>query len=156
MTLRLRSTEASEAWAALLAAFNGVRQALADEMDAEAELSLERYEILLLLSQATKDGMRPSELADRRRLSRSGATRLVDRLVRDGLLERRPCDGDGRGSLLALTSEGEDRFRRAGRIHLRGIEEHVGSHLSREEAGELRRLLTKVAERVHVAGRSVP
>jgi DNA-binding MarR family transcriptional regulator len=145
MAVKLKTTEASATWRALLVAFTSVGRSLADEMEAETGLSLERYEILLMLSQTEGGAMRPSALADDRRLSRSGATRLIDRLERDGLVERRSCDTDRRGSFVALTPEGEEAFRRAGRVHLRGIDEHVGSHLSPGEMAEIRRVLAKLA-----------
>jgi len=148
MAIRLRRSEASDAWRALLTAFARVNGVLADEMDAETALPLARYEILLLLIQAEDGALRPSELAERRRLSRSGATRLIDRLDRDGLVERRSCGTDRRGNLVTLTPKGEEAFRKAGRVHLRGIEEHVGSHLTSDEMAELRRILTKLADGV--------
>lgn len=139
--MRLRTTDASETWRALLTAFSSVQARLADEMEELTGLPLEHYEILLMLARAEAGEMRPSDIAAQRRLSRSGATRLVDRLVADGLVERRRCDEDGRGSLVGLTATGEELFRTAGRLHLRGIEEHVGSHLDADEMAELRRLL---------------
>lgn len=148
MTVRLRTSAASAAWRALIIAFTRVRGVLADEMDAEVAMPLERYEILLMLSQADGAAMRPSQLADGQRISRSGATRLIDRLERDGLVERRSCDTDRRGSLVALTAQGEEAFRTAGRVHLRGIDQHVGSHLTGDELAELDRLLTKLADAV--------
>ena len=144
MAVPLRTTEASETWRALLSAFSGVNRILAEEMEAETALSLERYEILLMLSQAADGGMRPSELAERRHLSRSGATRLIERLELDGLVERSALGSDRRGSLVALTSEGERSFRTAGRMHLRHIDEHVGKRLEPDEMAELRRLLGKL------------
>ena len=117
-------------------------------MEASTGLPLERYEILLMLSQAEDGAMRPSDIAVNRRLSRSGATRLVDRLERDGLVERRDCGDDGRGNLVALTPTGEEIFKKAGRLHLRGIDAHVGSSLSAEELAELRRLLTVLVDGV--------
>ena len=92
--------------------------------------------------------MRPSEIADQIGLSRSATTRFVDRLQRDGLVERRECPSDGRGALIGLTAQGEKVFRRAGNIHLRGIDEHVGSHLSLDELADLNTILTRLADRV--------
>jgi DNA-binding MarR family transcriptional regulator len=144
MPVELKTTEASATWLALMTAFAHVREVLADELRRETPLSLERYEILLILSQAEGGAMRPSDLAERLRLSRSGTTRLVDRLERDGLVERRPCGSDRRGSFVALTPQGEQAFRTAGRVHLRGIEEHVGSRLAPEEMPGLRRMLERL------------
>ncbi len=103
---------------------------VAAEMETETGMPLERYGILMMLGQAEDGMMRPSELADSLPITRSGTTRLVDRLEHDGLVERRSCDTDRRGNLVALTAEGERIFRKAGRVHLRGIDEHVGSHLT--------------------------
>jgi DNA-binding MarR family transcriptional regulator len=146
MALRLRSTEASETFSALWAAVSRLNEVLAEEMYAETGVSLERYGILLRLAQAENGAMRPSELADCLPLTRSGTTRLVDRLVADGLVERRAHETDGRGFLVALTPEGEESFRRAGRVHLRGIDEHVGERLATAEMKELRRILRKLAD----------
>ena len=115
---------------------------LADELATQVDMPLERYEILLIL--AGEGSMRPSELADRRHLSRSGATRLIDRLERDGLVERRSHDGDRRGTALALTPTGESVFRAAGRVHLRGLERHIGAVLTEDDMSELRNLLSKL------------
>ena len=145
MPVRLRTSEASETWRSLLVAFTTVNGMLADELYAETGLQLEWYEILLMLSQAPDGAMRPSELADNRHLSRSGATRLIDRMEREELVERRACEADGRGNLVTITPSGEETFRKAGRVHLRGIEEHVGSHLSPEDMAGLRQGLTKLA-----------
>ena len=75
--------------------------ALVAELDAELErehgLPLTSYEVLMYLGDAPAGKLRMGELADRLLLSRSGITRLVDRLVRQGLIERERCKDDGRG-----------------------------------------------------------
>ena len=139
-----KSTPASEAWRALLVAFTGINNELAAEMDDGFGVAMEDYEVLLMLYEAGRDGLRPSEIAANRRLSRSGATRLVDRLERDGLVERLDCGADGRGSVVSLSRQGRRTFPEVGRLHLNGIERHVGSRLSVSEAAELRRLLDKL------------
>jgi len=148
MPVQLRTTSASETFRSLMTAFMRLNAILSDEMDAETGVSLERYGILLMLSQAEAGTMRPSELADGLPITRSGTTRLVDRLERDGLVERRSCDTDRRGNLVGLTREGDEVFREAGRVHLRGIDEHFGSHLTRNEMKELRRIMYKLADSV--------
>jgi DNA-binding MarR family transcriptional regulator len=77
-------------------------------------------------------------------LSRSGLSRLVDRLVREGLVERAPCPEDARGTLAVLTPAGLERLRRASVTHLRGVHDHVTSRLDDTELAELARLLTKL------------
>ena len=64
------------------------------------------------------------EIAERVILSRSGVTRLIDRLVRDGLVERSHCSTDARGAEAVLTASGLDRLREAAPTHLRGISDH--------------------------------
>lgn len=139
-----RSTEASETWEALLVSFTGIYHELALELDEQHGVSMERYEVLLMLFVADKPGLRHSDLASRLRLSRSGATRLVDRLVKDGLVERNENEGDRRASMVSLTPNGVKSFQRLGRAHLAGIEKHLGTRLTLDECLELRRLLGKI------------
>ncbi len=133
--------DASDPWFALLVTFTTIRDELAKELETETGLPMDRYEILLMLAKAENGELQPSELADRRRLSRSGATRLIDRLAADGLVERRQCDADRRVSYVRLTDIGRDRFAAAARVHGRGIDQHVTSRLSPEDAAELGRIL---------------
>ena len=148
MTVKLRTTAASETWRAIITAFTRVNGVLAEEMASETDVSLEWYGILLMLTQAEGGSMRPSDLADSIGLSRSATTRLVDRLERDGLVERTTCPSDRRGSFVSLTAKGEETFKRAGRVHLRGIDQHLGAHLSSRDMADLRRILAKLADGV--------
>jgi DNA-binding MarR family transcriptional regulator len=144
----IRTTPASDAWRAVMTAFTRVNSILAREMQTETEVSLEWYSILLILTQSQDGEMRPSDLADQIGLSRSATTRLIDRLERNGLVERRVCGSDRRGTYVSLTPRGQEVFRKAGRVHLRGIDEHVGSHLTNDELAQLKALLGKLADRV--------
>jgi len=148
MAVELRSTEASETWRDVITAFTRVNGVLAREMNTETDLSLDWYGILLMLSQAEMGAMRPSDLADQVSLSRSATTRLIDRMERDGLVERRSCGTDRRGTFVALTPLGEKVFRQAGRIHLQGIDQHLGSHLTTDDMANLRRILRKLSDGV--------
>lgn len=114
-------------------------------MDDETGLPFDRYSILLMLAQADREELRPSDLADVLPITPSGVTRLIDRLERDGVVERRACAADGRGTVVALTAHGEEVFRRAGRVHLRGINQRIGTNLTSEEMAELRRIMTRLA-----------
>ena len=77
--------------------------------------------MLLFLATATDGAMRMAELADGVLLSRSGLTRLVDRLERAGLVERRECEEDARGLLAAVTPAGRELFQQARKTHLAGV-----------------------------------
>jgi DNA-binding MarR family transcriptional regulator len=109
-------------WRAFLAAHALVWRRLDEDLRAEHRLSLPEYEALLLLAQAGERRLRMRALADALQLSKSGATRLVDRLVDDGLVERRQCATDARGAEALLTAAGLERLRTAAPTHLRGIQ----------------------------------
>ena len=87
-----------------------------------------------------------SELAERVLLSRSGLTRLVDRMEREGLVRREPCEDDARGLFTVLTDAGYDRLRGASGTHLRGVLEHGTGRLDDTEAHELADLLARIAD----------
>jgi DNA-binding MarR family transcriptional regulator len=80
------------------------------------------------------------------RLSRSGLTRLVDRLEQAGLLAREPCEDDARGAYAVLTPEGLQALRRCWRIYGAEIETRVGRRLTVSEARTLRSLLARLVE----------
>jgi DNA-binding MarR family transcriptional regulator len=148
MAVKLKTTEASETWRAILTAYTRVSALLEHEMADATGVTLDTYGILLMLTQSQDGTLRPSELANNVGLSRSATTRLVDRLAKDGLVDRAECPTDRRGSLVSLTKKGEETFKRAGRVHLRGLDEHVGSHLSATDMAEIRSTLTKLADTV--------
>jgi len=124
-------------WRAFLRAHARVMRVLEVELQSEQGLSLADYDVLVQLSEAPPDGLRMSELADSVLLSRSGLTRLVDRLVSAGYVDRRPCPDDARGRMAVLTAAGLARLRSAAPTHLRGVREHVLSRLTPQELSEL-------------------
>ncbi|MCV0402288.1 MAG: MarR family transcriptional regulator [Chloroflexi bacterium] len=132
------------AWRSFLTAHARVTRELERELQAEHGMALTDYDVLVQLAQAEDRRLRMSELADRLVLSRSGATRLVDRLCADGLVERVTCESDRRGQWAALTDAGVERLRRTSPTHLRGVEQHFLGRLSREDLESLRRMLDEV------------
>jgi DNA-binding MarR family transcriptional regulator len=133
-----------EAWRTFLFAHMQVRRQLERELVAEKGLSLPEYEVLLVLAYAGDRRLRMSELADLMVLSRSGATRLVDRLEAAGLLERVVCDTDRRGQWAQLTADGYERLRDASPTHLRGIAEHFLDRIPPDELAALHATLRRV------------
>jgi len=132
------------AWQTFLRAHHVVTDILDEELSREQDLPLGSYEVLLRLSESPDRALRMSELADEVMLSRSGVSRLVDRLVSEGLVERHTCQSDGRGVYAALTDAGTRRLRRAAPTHLRGVREHFTDRLTQRELDELARLLDKL------------
>lgn len=132
-TQTLPTNEELAAWRGFLR----VHAALTRELDAELSeahhLPLSSYEVLLHLVHASEGRMRMSELAASVLLSRSGLSRLVDRLERAGLLERVQCEDDARGCFAAITASGRRAFRDARATHLAGVRQHFLRHLSPAE-----------------------
>src|SRR5215510_8622109 len=93
-------------WREFLEAHAQVVGALEAELDAERDLPLAWYDVLVALSEAPEHRLRMQDLADRVLFSRSGLTRLVDRMVAAGYVERVRCDDDRRGTFAALTTAG--------------------------------------------------
>ncbi len=149
MTTALTAGEL-QAWRIFLRAHAQVTRSLEAELVAEHDLPLPSYDVLVQLSESPDRRLRMTELADRVLLSRSGLTRLVDRLAREGLVERQSCPSDARGTLAALTETGLQRLRDAWPTHLRGVAEHVTGKLTADEVTQLTSLLAKLV----VEGRS--
>jgi len=135
----------SAAWRAFLEAHARTMARLGRELQEGEDLPLAWYDVLVHLSEGPSCGLRMQELADRVLLSQSGLTRLVDRMETEGLVERRRCADDGRGTLAVLTRAGMARLRRAFPSHLAGVREAFGDLLSDEEAEVMARALQRVA-----------
>jgi DNA-binding MarR family transcriptional regulator len=119
--LRLLSEQELRAWRGLLRVHAALAKALDAQLDAEHGLPLSSYEVLMYLADAEDERMRMCDLASTILLSRSGLTRLVDRLARDGLLERVACNDDARGAFAKLTPAGRAKLRAARATHLAGV-----------------------------------
>jgi DNA-binding MarR family transcriptional regulator len=103
------------------------------------------YDVLVALSEAPGERARMHELADRVVLSRSGLTRLVDRLEAAGLVRREASTTDRRGAFAVLTEDGKATLLRTWPAYARGIAAHFARHLSEEEADRTARVLERVA-----------
>jgi len=123
-----------------------VMRRLEAELGTEQDLALTDYDVLYQLAVAMEHRLRMSELADALLLSRSGATRLVDRLVNDGFVERVTCDTDRRGQWASLTDAGLARLREATPTHLRGVGEHFLDRISADDLAALERMLEPIAD----------
>jgi DNA-binding MarR family transcriptional regulator len=138
-------------WRAFLLAHARVVRRLDEELRAEHDLTIGEYDALLTIAQAPDRRIRMRQLADEVILSKSGVTRLIDRLVDDGLVERSACLADARGAEAVLTERGLARLRAASRTHLRGIDEHFLAVLDHEDLTAIERSLSAVAHRAGAA-----
>jgi DNA-binding MarR family transcriptional regulator len=121
------------AWRGMLRTHATLTKALDAELDAAHGLPLSSYEVLLHLHDAEGQRMRMSDLAATVILSRSGLTRLVDRLEREGLIERQSCPSDARGSFATLTAAGGRKLQAARATHLAGVRSLFLDHFTPEE-----------------------
>ena len=119
-----------DAWQALLHAHHQVTNTLDAELRSEHGITLGDYDVLVRLARAADRRLRMAELAKRVMISPSGLTRVVDGLVKEGLVERRRETSDARVVMAQLTEKGLDRVRKAAQSHLRGIRQHFTRRLS--------------------------
>jgi DNA-binding MarR family transcriptional regulator len=122
--------------------------ALIDVLDAELErdagIPLRWYDVLVKLEE-TPEGLRMTELAERILYSKSGFTRVVDRMEEAGLVRRVRPDNDRRSILVVLTDQGRKTMEQARRHHRHGIDQHFSRHLADTDIKTLTRALEKVS-----------
>ncbi len=135
-------------WRAFLRAHARVERRLDEDLRSRHGLSLQEYETLLHLAESPDRRLRMGRLADSLLLSKSGVTRLVDRLVDDGLVERTSCPSDARGAEALLTTTGLDRLRSAAPTHLDGIREYFFSAIRADDITVVERAMDSIAERL--------
>src|SRR4051812_47832045 len=124
--MQQREEPRQAAWRAFLSAHALLVCKMDDELAEAGVLSMDSYDALLTLFEAPRRRLRLSELAERALLTRSGVTRLADRLERAGLLRREDCPGDRRGSFAVLTEKGEAELRRTWAVYSKSILAHFG------------------------------
>lgn len=143
MTAAGRAGLANDAWEALLSAHARLMKQFAAE-DIWHDLSMREYDVLYTLARCGVP-VRLGELHRHVLLSQPALSRLVDRLVERGLVERCPDPADGRGVRLSLTDAGRGRQRDVGRLHARSVARAVTAELGPAEQRQLAALCRKLA-----------
>lgn len=133
-----------EAWRRYYVSFWRVFAAIEADLQAAGLPSLSWYDALYELYLAPDRHLRMSELARSALLSRSGLTRLVDKLEKEKLIERKSCPQDGRVQHAVLTDKGVETLRKIWPIYRAGIAKYFAAHLSEAEAKDFARILGKV------------
>jgi DNA-binding MarR family transcriptional regulator len=141
----LRTRLANDAWEALLSAHARLVKQFAAE-DTWQDLSMREYDVLYTLSKCP-GSLRIGELHRHVLLSQPALSRMVDRLVEDGLIERCADPVDGRGVRLSLTGAGRDKQQEVGRRHARSVARAVTAELSADELRQLATICWKLAHR---------
>jgi DNA-binding MarR family transcriptional regulator len=133
------------AWRSLLRAHGCLAKRLDAELERAHGLPMTSFEVLDSLDDALDGRMRMCDLAERAGLSRSGLTRLVDRLERDALLSRCSCSHDARGAYACLTEQGRERLEQARGTQRAVVREHFLAHFSRAELDALAGMCERIA-----------
>lgn len=120
-----------------LASYNMVVRSISRDMRSQGQMSIEHYDVLVTLEYATGHRLRLSELAERVLLSRSGLTRLVDRLEERGFVNREVCPNDRRGSYAVLTAEGLKAREECWVMLESAIQKHFASKLDESKLDDL-------------------
>jgi DNA-binding MarR family transcriptional regulator len=131
------------AWRAFLETHARVARRLEADLIARNDLPLAEFDVLFQLALADGHRLRMNELADRVLLSRAGITRLVDRLVADGLVGRVKCASDARGFFAVLTGQGMARLEEATPDHLESVRRYFLERFSKSELELLAGLLER-------------
>jgi DNA-binding MarR family transcriptional regulator len=134
------------AWLALLEAHEAVLSALEDRLQTDAGLPLAWHEVLVRLAGVPEGRMRMNHLARSLLLSKSGATRLIDRMVESGMVARQPCSSDRRVTYAVITDVGRDALRQALPGFVDSFDKAFSRHLSDRETAALQKALRRILE----------
>jgi DNA-binding MarR family transcriptional regulator len=133
------------AWEAFLRAYAATTHMLERVAESRGGLPLGEHFLLVQVARGPEAGIRPTDLAAISLLTKSGITRALDRLEQDGLVERRTCPSDKRGSLVVLTPRGRRLLRRSAPSHIRAIAKHFAEPLTSDELAVLTVAMERIA-----------
>jgi DNA-binding MarR family transcriptional regulator len=150
MTTRWLTAEQQQHWRAYLAATTLLQERLSRELQAAHGLTLSDYEILVRLSEAPDRRLRMSELAAHTLSSRSRLSHQIDRMEKDGLVERQACETDKRGANAVITDHGFALLVAAAPTHVAGVREHLLDQLSDRDFAALGTACSQVADHLQV------
>ena len=133
-------------WRGFLEAHATVTRKLERDLMAQVGIPLTWYDVLIQLHESPEGRLRMQALAESVVLSRSGLTRLIDRMEKAGLVRREPAQEDRRGHYAVITEGGRQTYLRARPLHHRGIYEHFTRHLDDADVQALQTALAKVSK----------
>lgn len=142
---RWLTPEEQRAWRAHLAAHRLLTHQLDRELQ-ELGLSFNDYEILVNLSESPDHRMRMSDLADATIQSRSRLSHQISRMEKAGLVTRKDCEADRRGTFAVLTDSGWETMQRVAPDHVAGVRHHLIDRLTANQIAALESLYTPVIE----------
>src|SRR5438270_9473795 len=131
------SVAITKAWARLIRARETVVSAVERDLKAAGLPPLAWYDVLLELSRPPEGRLRPFEIEKETLLAQYNLSRLLDRLEKEGLIRREPCNEDGRGQWVVITEKGRALQARTWKVYARAVQRHVGDKLDDRAAGQL-------------------
>jgi len=147
LNLSSPTPEQLKVWRTFLETSFALIDILDDELQAGGELNLRWYDVLVQLEEA-EHPVRMNELANRILASKSGLTRVIDRMEEAGLVERQRPPDDRRAIEVVITPKGDQALQAARRVHRNGIHEHFARHLSDKDLAALGKALAGVHDHV--------
>ena len=138
------SESVTRAWIGLMRARDAVLGAIERDLKVADCLPLAWYDVLLELVRAPQGRLRPFEIEKETLLAQYNLSRLLDRLEREGLVAREPCDDDGRGQWAVITDKGRAAQARTWKIYAKSIQKHVGDKFDDKAATALADLLGRM------------
>jgi DNA-binding MarR family transcriptional regulator len=144
MTQATAPPQQLESWITFIRSHSAITRELSAQLQREHGLTLNDYEVLLVLSHSEHGMMRRVDLAETVLLTASGITRLLEGLERGGFVCKETCDSDARVSYAKLTDEGKQKLSDAAVTHLRGIDELFLGRYSGSELATLAELLSRL------------
>lgn len=136
------------AWRNFITAHANLIDLIDRELATADRLPLHWYDVLIELVEAPENRLRMNELAQKVVLSRSGLTRLVDKLETAGFLRRQAAPNDRRGAFAVLTDKGKDAVRKSWPVYAKGISKYFVSNITKEEAQTLRDVFARILETI--------
>lgn len=138
-----------DAWRNLVIVHDTLMKRFQAELKRDFELTVPQYDALLRLAAQPRRGLRMAEVADAMLYSSGAATKVLDRLVERGLVERAPDPDDHRGVNVTLTAAGHRQIKRAMRAHGKSIAHEFGPFASDLERRHVMAFLQRLAEADH-------
>ena len=136
------------AWGAFLTAHKALENILSRELESACGLPLTWFDALAQLRKAPEQRLTMTQLASALLFSKSGLTRLIDRMEEAGLVKRLARPGDRRSLHIALAGAGEEKYRQALPIHLDHVKRHFAAHIEDGEAAAVESALVRMANAV--------
>jgi len=158
--LRPECEKGRAAWPVFLRSSVLLIDILDRELRAAAGLQLTWFDVLVQLSRTEEGRMPMKQLAQNVLLSKSGVTRLVDRMEAAGFIKRDSCENDGRVVYAAMTRQGRAVFNKSAPVAFKSVENHFARHITQTEAEQLvktlKRVLQAAGDEAWLAGRLKP